>query len=86
MNFGGFAVKVGWIRPQNVITSDAGEKRRRADLSGENKLERSFFRLRDCGNFKLARAALQHVGASQSRAGQIRQPSGYGAGSCAFWF
>jgi hypothetical protein len=37
MNLGGIAVRVGWIRAENVSTSDAGEKRRRADLSGENK-------------------------------------------------
>jgi hypothetical protein len=76
MNFGGFAVKVRWIRPQNVITSDAGEKRRLADLSGENKWRRNFFELGDCGNFKLVPAALQHLGASQSCGRRIRQPSG----------
>jgi hypothetical protein len=66
---------VGWIRPQNVITSVAGEKRRRAILSGENKLRRNFFKPGDCGNFKLAPAALQHVGASKSRGRQIAQAS-----------
>jgi hypothetical protein len=75
MNFGGFAVKVRWIRPQNVITSVAGEKRRRADPSRENKWRRNFFRLRDCGSFKLVPAALQYVGALQWCGHQIRQPS-----------
>jgi hypothetical protein len=61
MNFGGFAVKVRWVGPQNVITSVAGEKRRRAILSGENKLIRKFLQAKDCGNFKLMSAALQYV-------------------------
>src|SRR5260221_5433684 len=86
MNFGGFAVKVRWVRPQNVSTSGAGEKRRRADLSGENKWRRNFFRLRDCGNFKLVPL---HCNTSGRRSRAVAESSNHHVNEPArarFWF
>jgi hypothetical protein len=75
---------VRWIRPQNVITFDAGEKCTRRRSCDENEFRRNFFKRLSFETICAHRAALRHIHCKLLKCRRISCPIGRGSmGPCA---